>query len=249
MSSVAIIARAFDPGQIFIEAKDDGHPIKLVRRTLCLIGGNWIGEAAKNDPNPLATVRREVCTEELSLEKPTVSTLELTLLDDQPAGAFEYKVPVNPVEISPNDQDDLGFIKAEIWNTLAPFGTYLNTVTREAMTAADPENKRDGFTTLSCYWVSLLREGAWTRLERLQKKFGNLSNESITLITSADEIVEKKTRGAFCHEQPLQAFFLSMGVQNAKNMTITPQQTSVYAGPALASYDDYLAKYEIAKHP
>jgi len=48
-ASVGIIVRAKNPEEIFAEIKDDGYPIKLFQRLLNVIGGNWIGEAAKTD--------------------------------------------------------------------------------------------------------------------------------------------------------------------------------------------------------
>ena len=60
MSAVGIIYPSFNPGLLFLEIKDDGHPVKLVRRQLCPIGGNWIGEAGRQDTNPFATYLREL---------------------------------------------------------------------------------------------------------------------------------------------------------------------------------------------
>jgi hypothetical protein len=247
-SSVGIIARASDPSQIFIEAKDDGHPIKLVRRALCFIGGNWIGPAAKADADPLATFCREV-SEELCLEKPAVSTVELRLLGLQSDGDFTYRAPTNNVPVKPGDERTLAEIKAQIMESAIPFGSFLNTVTREAMQSADPECKRDGFTTLCNYFVVTLDEPHWSNLTRLQMKFGNLSNESLTLLTSAEEIANLGTKGSFAHERVLQQFFLANGITAAAGMVLTPNQSSVYAGPVFNSYTALLERYDVLKRP
>ncbi len=227
--------------------KDDGHPIKLYRRGLCCIGGNWIGEQAKNDLNPLATYKREV-GEELSFGKTTASTLELRLLGLQPEGNF-YSVPTTGVVPSTDDESALMEIKNILTSRCAPFGTWINFITKRALDAADQKNTREGFSTLSCYWTTALKEDEWKTLVGLQKKFGNLSNESITVVTSLDEILESGVSGAFVHEQVLQQFFLSFGFKEAMKMRIIPHQTSTYAGTALASYDEYLERFEVVKHP
>jgi hypothetical protein len=248
VSSVGIIVRATDPSQIFIEAKDDGHPIKLERRALCPIGGNWIGAAAKADVNPFATFRREI-NEEMCLEKPAVSTIELRLLGLQADGEFTYRAPTNGALVEPEDKYDLAEIKAQIIESANPFGSFLNTVTKEAMQSADPGCQKDGFTTLCNYFAVCLSEPPWEKLARLQAKFGNLSNESLTLLTSVSEIVELGTRGAFAHERVLQQFFLTNGITAATEMVLTPNQSSVYAGPVLDSYAELLEHYDVLKRP
>jgi hypothetical protein len=248
IASVGIIARASNPGEIFIERKDNGHPLKLVHGTLCTIGGNWVGPAAKDDTGPLATFRREI-GEELKLKKEVKSTAELGLLGLEDAASKDYQVSVNDVSVTDEDEADLADVKAAIIENCSPFGSRVLTITREAILAADPESKRDGFSALSCYWEVLLPEDIWAKLVRLQEKFGNISDESVSLITSVDEIVERGDRGAFAHEHALQKFFLDKGLAKANDMVITAHQSSVDAGPILDSYAECLEKYDVAKHP
>lgn len=247
ISGVGIAYRNSDPSQVFIEIKDGGHPIPLVRGQLCFIGSNWIGEAARLDVNPFFTFKREF-REELSFEKPLRSTEELVKLGL--ADFIRLDRPENSTTGEPTiaNQIVLRALK-EAAQAALPFGDYLNTVTAEAMTAADPQNKRGGFTTLASYYLVPVLEPLWNELTRLQNKFGNLSNESITLITSLGEIVERKLCAAFGHDRVLQEFFLSAGLKRAREMALVPHITSVPAHRPFPTYNDYLAIYDVAKRP
>ncbi len=247
ISAVGIIYPEYDPSQIFIEMKDDGHPIKLVRHQLCPIGGNWIGDAAKNDRNPLATFRREL-HEELSFDHPMRNSVELAQMGMAKAASF---APTPSNEVTPTVVDIflLNQLKETIRDSARPFGDYLNTVPREALDAADPANKRDGFTSLASYWTVGLNELAWDRLCKLQKKFGNLSNESITMVTSLDEILRTNTKTAFGHDRVLRQFWLNMEFHQAAQLPLVPGLESVPQGRPLNSYDEYLQLYDVAKMP
>ena len=247
VASVGIIFNATNPSQIFIEMKDGGHPIKLVRGQLCPIGGNWIGEAAKADRNTRDTFLREV-DEELSFERPIRDSIELALLGQ--AGITNFTpTPAPTVKPTARERQDLEYIKAVIKTSAFEFGDYLDTVSKDALDAADPENKRDGFTTLASYWQVPLERDQWQVLTRLQKKFGNLSNESITLVTSLDEIVRTGTKTAFGHDGVLKLFFQLRGYVAAQYFPLVAGVKSVFAGPPLATYEAYLEKYDVAKKP
>jgi len=247
IASVGIIFRAVNPNEIFIEVKDDGHPIKLVRRQLCFIGGNWIGEGARNDKNTFDTFKREL-DEELSFDRPCRDSVELNLLGHADTEQFA-PVPQPVAKVLSVDEEDLDNLKRAIVMSATPFGDFLNTVPKTALDAADPTNKRDGFTSLISYWVAPLQEDVWESLLRLQRKFKNLSNESITLVTSLTEIVQTNTRTSFAHDRVLQRFFLHHGLEAAKNLPLVPDLSSVEAGMPLSTYNDYLERYEVAKRP
>lgn len=248
-SSVAIIYRRLDPSEVFTEMKDDGHPVRLVRRQLCPIGGNWIGKGAQFDKNPLATVCREVVMEELSFDHPSRSPLELVELGHSSDVALMAPTKRADVEVLPEDKADMEALKSLILNGLVPFGDFLDTVTKEAMDSADPANKREGFTVLSSYFTVGLDEDAWAKLVRLQTKFGNLSNESVTLITSLKKIVESGTKTAFGHDGPLQAFFASHGLPLAAQLPMVPGTSCLFIGAPRNSYTDYALDFTPAKRP
>lgn len=244
---MGIIFRASDPAIIFIEVKDDGYPIKLARRQLHFIGGNWIGEGAKGDASTLDTFKREIC-EELSFDRPTRDSVELNLLGLADIEQF-LPIPQSVEEVLPADEEILNDLKRVIVESAVPFGDFLNTVEKTALDAADPENKRDGFTYLSSYWTIALQEDAWADLLRLQGKFKNLSNESLTLVTSLDKIIKTKTKTAFAHDRVLQLFFLRHGLVAARNLPLVPNVESVEAGMPLPTYKDYLQRYDMARRP
>lgn len=248
-SAVALIYRQLHPNQIFIEMKDDGHPIRLVRRQLCPIGGNWVGKGAARDKNPRATVCREVVMEELSFDHPSRDPIELMELGHSKDAELMAPTKRLDTEVTPEDKADLDTIKAVIQNELKPFGDFLDTVTKEAMDNADPANKREGFTVLSSYFTVGFDEEVWAKLVRLQTKFGNLSNESVTLITSLEEIIEAGTKTAFGHDGPLQAFFASHGLPLAAQLPMVPGTSSTFIGVPRSRYADYAADFMATKKP
>jgi hypothetical protein len=145
--------------------------------------------------------------------------------------------------------DQLVYLKNMMVGVARPFGDFLNTVTRQALDVADPANKRDGFTTLSSYWLISLPEHEWGILVRLQEKFKNLSNESITLITSLEEIIRTGTKTSFAHDRVLQRFFRDQGLSEAGNLPLVPGLESVRVGLPLSAYSNYLDQYDVAKKP
>lgn len=244
---VGIIYRKKNPSEIFIEIKDDGYPQKLMRRKLCTIGGNWIGEQAKADRNPHCTYEREL-REELSFSRPIRNSVELALLGQADVQTF---IPTPCTEIpTADDTALLEKIREAILSKAKPFGDFLNTVPKSALDAADPENKRDGYTALASYYESGLDEKTWSDLCGLQKKFGNLSNESVTLITTLEEITRTNTKTAFGHGRALKSFFLQHGLEIAMDFPLLGDGVEgVWAGKPLFSYNEYLKRYDVLKKP
>lgn len=246
IASVAIVYKASDPSKIFLEIKDNTHPLLLVRNKFCFIGGNWIGKEAISDKGPLDTIRREL-KEELTLTKKNVNTKELVELGIA-TQSEEYQV-LSQAQPSEYDIIMLRELARIISNKLTPFGLYLNTVTSKAILSADPNSTRDGFTSLCCYWKVALNDTHWMHLSYLQDTYKNLSNESISAMLSLEEIIGKNIYGAFCHDKVLKDFFLSMGLTRAHKMKIVPNQKSVYAGPIKETYEEYLKEYNVIKKP
>lgn len=247
ISSVGIIYRDVNPAEIFIEVKDDGHPIKLVRRQLCFIGGNWIGKSALQDKSTLDTFRREL-DEELSFDRPIRDTVELSLLGQASLEKFE-PAPAPAVEVTEEDINELERLKRVMASSAVPYCDVFATVSKLAMDLADPTNQRETFSGVCSYWKVPLTEVNWFSLVNLQEKFKNLSNESITIVTSLSEIVANGVKVAFGHDRTLQRFFLEQGFDQAKYLRLVPHIESEVVGMPLNSYQEYLEMYEVAKRP
>ena len=248
ITAAGIIHPYNDPSKIFIEMKDKTHPKKAFRMKLSCIGGYWIGEAAKNDRGPDETFRREV-GEELSLEKAIENTLELSLIfkDFIPES---YNVERAGVPVTDEDDQDLEMLKAEIQMRCDHFGDYLIDVPSEVFKRADPESGSRGVRALcSAFTVPLTLQG-WATLERLQRKFKNLSNESLTVITSLPEILGTGWLSAGGNDHILRDFFLKKGFSEAENFPLMEGITVTgLKGPGRAYYDDYLRSFEVANRP
>jgi len=243
---VVMAVRAEDPGQFFIELKDDGYPMKVFCRHMCPIGGNWIGKLAIFDNNPLGTLRREM-NEELCLEKPVASTLELKLLG-QITEVNTYKMPKS--KYIPTEEENKHFImlKQIIADSCAPFGDYLVTVPDEVLNK-DPQNKIKGYRYISSYWVAVLREKDWIKLSNFQSKFGNLSNESLTLITSLNEVIKTGTKFAFGHDTAVRDIFLAFGLEEAKQLPMVDGTYAERVGSTMCTYTEYQKKYDVLRTP
>lgn len=248
IAGVGIIYEEAYPANIFIGRKDKTHQIMLGRDQLCPIGGNWIGETAKGDLNPLETFRREL-REEISFDRPIRSSKELAQMGMAEAKTFA-PTPIGGIEITEEDREDLAKLKDVITRSATPFGDYLNTVPKAALDAADPTNKRDGFTTLASYYMVPLNNRNWERLEDLQHKFGNLSNESATLIVDLGTIVARNMKIAFAHDRVLKEFWIQMGFKpKAERLPLVPGLDSQLMSMPLSTYAAYLERYDVAKKP
>ena len=247
LASVGIIYRAKNPSQIFIEIKDDGHPIKHARRKGCFIGGNWIGENAKEDKRPYHTYRREL-REEISFDRPMRNSLDYVLLGVASEESFE-PTPEPTIQPTQADKESLAHLKKMMTVFALPFGDYINTITKVALNASDPNNTREGFSALVSYWQVGLNEEDWTLLESLQRKFNNLSNESITMITSLEEMIEKRIEMAFSHDRVLANFFVSKRLLHAINLPMVSDVFSEFVGSPMIDYPVYLEKYDVLRHP
>lgn len=245
--AVGIIYRKNNPSHIFIDRKDDGHPMKFVRDQLCPIGGNWIGAEAKDDLNPLATFKRAL-NNELSFERPMRNLDKLVQMGMADAANLA-PTPSNKVLPTAKDIAMLNELKATICRLARPFGDYLNTIPKSVMDAADPDNKRGGYITLASYYTVGLSESKWSMLNNLQRKFDNLSKDSVTEITSLDEIIKTNTKTAFAHDRVLKQFWLNLEFHQAAQLPLVPGMTSVPQGRLLSSYKEYLELYEVANMP
>lgn len=245
IAATAIIHKASDPSQLFIEMKDGGYPWKAIRNTGCTQGGNWVGEHARADTGPLQTLQREL-REELSFNRPVRDSEELQALFD--TGEAGGSPP--PVEnVTTADARSLLRFTEAMLDRVLPYGTFLTTVNRALLDAADAENGQDTFTMLVAYFSVGLADQEWQELVGLQEKFGNLSNESLSRLTSLHEIVEKEIPIAFGHDRVLQSFLLARGFGKARDMVLMPHVECVFAGPPADSYDEYLHRFDVQRTP
>lgn len=237
VAAVAIIYRATNPLDLFLEVKDDGYPKPFGRRKLNFPGGNWIGEGAASDDSPLETLIREL-GEEFSLERGERSSVELELLGLADTEVFK-PAPISDREVTDADVNDLEAVTDEICKSLTDWGSYLH--------FAHPE--MGGGVALVSYYSAALGERGWRMLVELQEKFGNLSNEAPTVIISADEILNKRLGVAFAHGPILQGFLLKHGVNRAYDLSTMSGIHVVPVGPTPDSYDWILRRFNIAKKP
>lgn len=251
IAATVIIYRQQDPSQIFLEMKDSSHPIKLARGQLCTPGGHWNGVQAAQDANPRATLIREL-GEEWSFDRKPRTSEELAELGLAANETFEPTLINQDVQPALDDVRLLEHIKQAVVAKLEPFRDYINTISREALDRADPDNKRDGFNVLVSYFTAGLNQQDWIALRTLQGKFGNISAECISVMTSLDEINQQRREIAFGHDQVLKEFFrlfCSTRYPDADYLPLVEGIESEFIGMPKDSYREYLDTYNILKHP
>lgn len=246
-SSTVIVFKASDPTKVFLTLKDGTHPTVLVRGCLCPIGGNWIGPNAAMHKSPSDTVISEF-VEETSFDKPFRSGEELALLGLADSIATFQPTEGSGAEPTSEDRMDLKVVIGAVVNSIMPMALFENTVSKEALDAADLANKKDGFTVANSYFTAGLDDETWAKLERLQKKFGNLSNESVSVITSLDEIINTGTKCAFGHDSGLKFFFEEKGY-SVYGFPAILGVTGECKGLVMDSYERMLEVYAPAKRP
>ncbi|MBI2098082.1 MAG: hypothetical protein HYT49_00255 [Candidatus Wildermuthbacteria bacterium] len=247
IASVGIIYRRFHPDQILIDIKDGGYPLKAFRWMLCPIGGNWIGPTARNDQNTRDTLIREM-SEELSLDSRETSTEDAALLGLEPEQAT-YVVPKKGVASTDEDREKLGRLKGAFANTAEPFGDFLVNVPKSVLDRGVPDNTRPGYTSILSYWRVPVDEEDWATLVDMHAKYGNLSVESIAVIISLEEIVTTRRHTCCGHDRILQQWFASMGCVETMHLPLLPDIFCAYLHQPLASYEEYLERYEVVRHP
>ncbi len=247
IASSGIIYKESDPSKIFLEIKDKTYPIKQFRHALCPIGGNWIGKAAKKDRGPKETFDREV-DEELSFKKPLVSSSELRLLGIK--HAKDYRL--DKLKHKPNQADlkALLHIKKVIKKSKKPWGDFLHTVNQNKISLANFFNNQDKkFTHLISYRFVPIKNKDWEILENLQNKFGNLSEESQTIIVSVNDIIKNHLHFIWGHDQVLKKFFLKNKIRSANKLPALKNIQSKAVGKSLNSYTAYRKRYIVLKTP
>jgi len=241
---VAIIYSKDDPSRIFLETKTSDYPVKVFAGSLCLIGGNWIGEAAKADANPMETLRREL-DEELCLAPLTEGQHEELSLLGLGQGT-KYDLQKN-TQASEADIQCLNEVKKAMSLSIVPFLDAVSLTPKRVFDGADPQNKRgDIQALLSNYLIPLERE-TWNELVRLQKRYGNLSNESLSVILTFDEIREKGLKVSWGHDRALDRFCRMYS--DDKGIPLVEGVVWENHGAPMSSYDKYEEIYDVAKRP
>ena len=250
-ASVGIIYRVSDPRQVLLDLKSAGYPRKTFAGMGCLIGGNWIGEAAKSDLSPLNTFRREV-EEELSFENVLVDPVELKQLHDvtDPVSLDIGRLRSNVTPLS-SDADLLKMLVKIIKERVVSYRVHIVTVPEAAFRRKEPNYAKGDIKTLVSYYKVGLAEFEWAFLAALQRKFGNLSNESVTVVTSLDEMVETGFQISWGHDQALRRFFLDNGLEEARKMVMVPGIKTAYLGEPASSYRHYTDcfKFKVTPFP
>jgi hypothetical protein len=248
-ASVGIIYLLSDPRQILVEAKTPDYPVKCFAGRLLIIGGNWAGPNAIADLTPRATLIREF-SEEFGFDKPMANTGELAEILG--GGKIEdYHVESNP-GFTPNESaaSQLFLLRKFIMDGYRPFGTFVPFIPEKIFRQADPDYNKGDFRYLVSVFSVGLDDVTWQSLLLLQQEAGNLSNESLTVITSAQQIISTGWETAWGQDQVLQQFFQHHGIAEASNFPLIGGVETIRTdlNPD-ATYEEYLKDFTPTKRP
>lgn len=213
--SAAVLIVAEDGTRLFAERKVDLPKPKAFDKGLCLIGGNWVGPKAAGDQGPRATLLREL-EEELDLAREDVVRRDRELgeiLNIEPG----RRVVKGVGHVSAEDRKALSEIVIAIKERLERFGDFRVRVAEGLFSPGsnalfDPTKEGPGMTFLNSVFVAKLPEEVFARIERLQKKYGSLSNEAQTEVFSAAQTHREAVHGAWGYDTIVRDFFASRKV-------------------------------------
>ena len=228
--------------------KDATYPKKAFALKLLCMGGNWLGTAAANDGSPKGTLIREI-KEELSVKRPLGPVDDAELAQIFGHAVSTRTVDRKNVDPSEGDLDDLEAVKRAIIDSLFHLGDYIEFVPRIVFDRADPENKTGDVQGFASVWMAGLDDDVWAKLVRIQEKFGNLSSESISVITSLDEIVAKHLETGWSQDRILRDFFRRFGFPETDRFPLIPDVKATRMDESYTSYDEYMQHYSVVKHP
>jgi hypothetical protein len=246
ISAVGIVFKKTNPRHIFMEMKTPDYPRKVFASRGLIIGGNWVGPLAVNDLSTLDTLLRE-WSEEITPEKPLIHIEWMYLFKGEDVET--YRIQPSAWVPSKEQRQELERLKQVVANGYEPFQDYIQLISEEVFKSKDPQYNKGSFQGLCSVWECGLSDDDWDSLVNLQALSGNLSNESVTLITSLDEIVETRWEIGWGEDSMLRDFFVSKGVgKDCDKFPLIPELIVMRVGMPLSSYEDYLKTYEVVNH-
>jgi len=209
-------------------------------------GGNWLGDEAKSDHSPISTLRREL-KEELRFARQLQTEVDRKALLSE-SDATKWFRPLREQNINPLDEALLAYVTSVIQDSLELFGDFLISVSTEGFLAGCGK-KKPPVRVLCSYHTTLLKDNVWQELAELQNNFGNISTESMSLITSLPEIVARSLRVGWGHDQVLRNCWLGFGFPEADDMKIVPGIDVRFLGHPYRSYIPYQECFDFAHTP
>jgi hypothetical protein len=247
ISASGVIYKESNPREIFVEFRGTGYPVPAFQNSTCCLGGNWIGSDAAQDQQPLDTFLREI-EAELSFEKPVQAQSELVQLGILDA-VSHYRVKPCTKEPTSEDEGKLAALKAAIAKHVYYFGDTIQHIPEIVFARADPKNTRRGMVYLNVFFEVPLPTADWQALVELQEKFGNLSNESTTVITTVQKLLTDRQPCAWSYDYILKRFFMERGAFEARGMRLVPDIEVAWRLRGNHSYAKYLEHFDIEFHP
>jgi len=243
--AIGIIFPRDEPSTIFTDVKWQ-YPVKAFDNMVYPQGGNWFGEDAAKDRGPRETLIREL-GEELSFDHPA-DPKELTLILGVANPVTQNRM-ATARDVTDADRLILKSIVEEIQTGAVPFADFLSYTPKSVLDAADPENQRGDITAIVSAWLIPVSRATWAQISNMQLRFGNLSNESRSAVLSLNDMIERNIHAAFGYDRILQAFWLAMGLNEAKKLPLVDRITHDCIGTPRASWVDYLIDFNPTKRP
>ncbi|MDO8408329.1 MAG: hypothetical protein Q7S95_03805 [bacterium] len=243
-SAVIVVYRAINPQQVFMDRKDNTHPRLYCRLGYCPIGGNRNKGRAEAGPRELALAEMR---EELTFLRAVRDDAEYKELGTTDTVSQYAATTISGATITAEDEAALEAVKTAVERATRPYGDFIARIPNRTIQHFEPnwDMTRPEISYLCSYFEAGLDEQGWGALARLQKKFGNLSNESQTEIFILDQMDVHGEHGAFQHGPSMQYWWASHGYQEqARRLKMLPGITAKCIGPCMNTWARYDAVCE-----
>jgi hypothetical protein len=194
----------------------------------------------------LGTYIREI-QEELSFGNPAVDPKEMDVLFGK--GHVGHPPALRDIHPIPEDEVALTKLVQSVLLHATPFGAFVATAERSVLDMGNPKNKMGDYSGLVSVFSVPLPDDEWFALVDLQAKFGNLSNESQSIVTSIWEIAEKGFKIAWGQDRILRDFFSQHGFSKEADTMLLMPYTRVHEVSFCDTYEGYMREYDIDKIP
>ncbi len=244
-SATGIIHQASAPANLLLDVKTPGYPILTYVGAGLLPGGNWVRPNATNDRTPLGTYRREIL-EELTLENAAFDQEEMNELFGK--GHLGHAPTARNIKATSEDKQILADIVTVIHSRAKPYGAFIQTVEKSIFNMKNPQNKQGRYEGLCHVFTVPLSDQEWSSLVDLQHRFGNISNEAQSMVTSLEDIIAKNIPIGWGQDRILKKFFKEHGLSEADQMLLM-SNTQAEQVSFENSYDEVLKRYQVEKIP
>jgi hypothetical protein len=148
-------------------------------------------------------------------------------------------------------REELYLLPTQVHDSLVeaarPYQDYYFEIPADCFRRANPQSKKGDRRELASVSTVPLSDREWGKLEQLQNKYGNLSNESGSCITMLETVLEGKPLVSWMVGHILKNFWLMHGCLGAAHLPLYDGVTCEMLGTPRNSLNDYANEYCVVR--